>query len=81
MRKLLLTSCVFLAVSCGSVTPWGNAKIPVTEIANRSSAIVTVLQAADLNKDGVIQGDAEWFALGSGAAQLFVAWAAELKTQ
>ncbi len=81
MKKAIFMCLCLLGVSCPSVSPWGNAKIPVTEIANRSSAIVTVLQAADLNKDGVIQGDAEWFALGSGAVQLFVAWAAELKTQ
>ena len=79
MKKLVL-SCVFLA-SCGSVTPWGNAEIPVSEIAKRSSTIMAVLAAADLDKDGVIKGDAEWFALGSGAAQLFVQWAVELRAQ
>ena len=79
MKKLLL-ACVFLA-SCGSVTPWGDAEIPVSEIASRATTIVEVLQAADLDKDGVIKGDAEWFALGSGAAQLFVAWAVEARKQ
>lgn len=78
MKKLALTSCLFLA-SCGSVATWGDAEIPVAEIANRSSAIVSVLQAADLDKDGIIKGDAEWFALGSGAAQLFLTWAADAR--
>ena len=78
--KALVLAGLFLA-SCGSVAPWGDAELPVTEIAKRSSTIMAVLAAADLDKDGVIKGDAEWFALGSGAAQLFVQWAVELRAQ
>lgn len=63
--------------SCGSLVSWGDAEIPVAEIASRSSTIVAVLQSADLNQDGVIKGAAEWIAMGTGAYQLIVRWAAE----
>lgn len=80
MKKILLP--LLLLGSCASVSDiWGNAEIPVSEIESRATTIIAVLKKADLNQDGVIKGDAEWFSLGSGAAQLFVQWAAEARVK
>jgi hypothetical protein len=76
----LLAVCLFPG-SYGSVTSWGDAEIPVTEIAKRSTAIVKVLEAADLNQDGVIKGADEWIAMGTGAYQLIKRWAASARSQ
>jgi len=74
---LMMTVAALMGGACGSASPFGDAELPVTEISNRSTKIVQVLEAADLNHDGKIKGDGEWFALSSGAAQLFVVWATE----
>lgn len=81
MKKCMLLIPLLVAFSsCDTMTSWGDAEIPVTEISKRSTEIVKVLEAADLNQNGVINGAEEWIAMGTGAYQLIRRWAATSTT-
>lgn len=84
MKKLLSALLLFslLAVSsCSGFTDFGNAKLPVTEISKRAEIIIEALKLADMNKDGEIQGNLEWAALGTQAVSLFMLWSKEPKVR
>ncbi len=77
MKKLLSAYLLFslLAMSsCSGLVDFGNAKLPVTDIAKRSAEIIQALELADMNKDGEIRGNLEWTALGTQALSLFMQW-------
>ena len=58
MRLLLL---MFLC-SCSLVDEFADKRLPIRDAANITQSVVDVLNGADLNGDGAIQGRSEWYA-------------------
>ena len=50
-----------LLCSCSAIDEFADKRLPIRDVANITHSVVEVLNGADLNGDGAIQGRGEWY--------------------
>ncbi len=65
MKAWVLVFVLFFTCTAmgGTSAQFDKLRLPVAEIEKHATALIAIMKAADVNKDGFIEGTSEWLVL------------------